>query len=98
MDSLSNGNDSAIKSNNGLLAKPPNPVGEKKFSLVPFAKANSSSGYSSHSEATSLTQMPINNRDRMERIQETPEDVKDASGKDLRAALGATVTTAAAKN
>lgn len=69
-----------------------NPVAEKKFSLVPFAKANSSSNYSDYSEATSLTQMPINRRDRMELIHETPEDIKDASGKDLSAAMG-TLTT-----
>ena len=51
-DSVSSG---AIIQSQGLLNNPINPVKEKKFSLVPFAKAQSSSVYSSASEATSLT-------------------------------------------
>ena len=66
-------------------------MGEKKFSLVPFAKAKSSSVYSSASEATSLTQIPVMNKpggkNRMELIHEDDEG-KDASGKDLQAKLG----------
>ena len=54
---------------------------EKKFSLVPFAKAKSSSVYSSASEATSQTQVPVvkNKQNRMELIHETPDEVKDAT-------------------
>ena len=92
IDSISNGLGAHLQyTTAGLLSKPGeinNPVvGEKKFSLVPFAKAKSSSVYSSASEATSLTQIPAiqANRNRMELIHETPEEVKGASGgaKDL---------------
>ena len=90
----------SVVQSTGLLAKPVKPVGQKKFSLVPFAKAKSSSVYSSASEATSLTQVPNiqTTKDRMDLIQETPEDIKDASGKDLQAALGIDHATTPTKN
>lgn len=79
-DSVSSG---AIVQSQGLLHKPieNNPVKEKKFSLVPFAKAKSSSVYSSASEVTSLTQVPVikNPQRRMELIHETPDEAKDAT-------------------
>lgn len=94
-ESLSNNNGLEAQTvNSGLvnIPAPPAGMGEKKFSLVPFAKAKSSSQYSSASEATSLTQIPVINRtggkNPMELIHETPDE-KDASGKELQAKLGA---------
>ena len=52
----------------------------KKFSLVPFAKdkSNSLGSLSSHKDAVSAAALSNN---KMELIQETPEDVKDGTGK-----------------